>query len=87
MVAEGVVSCWRCLKPIRPGGDFHLGHDDNDRSAGQKKTRALVDGGLDLLVQGFSMSSNPVLQPVVKPIRTKVIHLLEDAELVPTEKR
>ena len=32
MVAEGVVSCWRCLKPIPPGGDFHLGHDDNDRS-------------------------------------------------------
>jgi AcrR family transcriptional regulator len=54
----------------------------NDRSAGQKKTRALVDGGLDLLVQGFSMSSNAVLQPIMKPIRAKVIHLLEDAELI-----
>lgn len=32
MVAEGVVNCWRCLKLIPPGGDFHLGHDDNDRS-------------------------------------------------------
>jgi hypothetical protein len=32
MVAEGVVSCWRCHAPIPPGGDFHLGHDDNDRS-------------------------------------------------------
>lgn len=32
MVAEGVVNCWRCLKPIAPSGDFHLGHDDNDRS-------------------------------------------------------
>lgn len=32
MVAEGVVNCWRCLKPILPGADFHLGHDDNDRS-------------------------------------------------------
>src|SRR5204863_7899055 len=58
----------------------------NDRSTGQKKTRALVDGGLDLLVQGFSMSSIPLLQPMVKPIRSKIIHLLEDAELVPSEK-
>jgi len=32
MVAEGVVSCWRCLKPIAPGADFHLGHDDHDRT-------------------------------------------------------
>jgi hypothetical protein len=32
MVAEGVVSCWRCHAPIPPGGDFHLGHDDNDRN-------------------------------------------------------
>jgi AcrR family transcriptional regulator len=57
----------------------------NDKSAGQKKTRALVDGGLDLLVQGFSMSSIPMLQPMVKPIRSKIIHLLEDAELVPAD--
>ena len=32
MVAEGVVSCWRCLEPIQPGAEFHLGHDDNDRA-------------------------------------------------------
>ena len=32
MVATGEVNCWRCLKPIPPGGDFHLGHDDRDRS-------------------------------------------------------
>lgn len=32
MVAEGVVNCWRCLKHIPPGSDFHLGHDDRDRS-------------------------------------------------------
>src|SRR4051794_29797827 len=57
----------------------------NDRSAGQKKTRALVDGALDLLVQGFSMSSIPLLQPMVKPIRSKIITLLEDAELVPAD--
>lgn len=32
MVDTGEVACWRCLKPILPGADFHLGHDDNDRS-------------------------------------------------------
>lgn len=32
MVAEGVVNCWRCLKLIPPDGDFHLGHDENDRT-------------------------------------------------------
>ena len=32
MVAEGVVNCWRCLKPIPPGAEFHLGHDDKDRA-------------------------------------------------------
>jgi hypothetical protein len=32
MVATGEVSCWRCLEPILPGADFHLGHDDNDRT-------------------------------------------------------
>ena len=58
----------------------------NDKSAGQKKTRALVDGGLDLLVQAFSMSSVPLLQPMVKPIRSKIISLLEEAELVPVDK-
>lgn len=58
----------------------------NDRSAGQKKTRALVDGGLDLLVQAFSMSSAPLLQPMVKPIRSKIVKLLEEAELVESSK-
>jgi hypothetical protein len=28
------------------------------------------------------MSSNAMLQPIMKPIRSKVIHLLEEAELV-----
>lgn len=25
-VSEGVVRCWRCLEPIKPGEDWHLGH-------------------------------------------------------------
>ena len=32
MVETGEVNCWRCLNPILPGAEFHLGHDDNDRS-------------------------------------------------------
>ena len=32
MVATGEVRCWRCLKPILPGAEFHLGHDDSNRS-------------------------------------------------------
>lgn len=32
MVDTGEVNCWRCLEPIHPGAEFHLGHDDNDRS-------------------------------------------------------
>jgi hypothetical protein len=26
------VRCWRCRTPIRPGDDWHLGHDDHDRT-------------------------------------------------------
>ena len=32
MVETGEVNCWRCLNPILPGAEFHLGHDDEDRS-------------------------------------------------------
>lgn len=31
-VAAGSVRCARCRRPIRPGSDWDLGHDDNDRS-------------------------------------------------------
>lgn len=30
-VAAGLVCCWRCRRPIPPGSDWHLGHDDGDR--------------------------------------------------------
>lgn len=31
-VAAGVVACWRCHTLIHPGEDWHLGHDDQDRT-------------------------------------------------------
>jgi hypothetical protein len=32
MVAAGRVKCWRCGERIDPGSDWHLGHDDENRS-------------------------------------------------------
>lgn len=32
LVEAGRATCWRCGKPIAPGGDWDLGHDDNDRT-------------------------------------------------------
>lgn len=29
-VEAGKAYCWRCTKPIAPGSDWDLGHDDND---------------------------------------------------------
>lgn len=32
LVAEGTVTCWRCGQPIHPLAEWHLGHDDWDRT-------------------------------------------------------
>lgn len=29
---EGSLTCWRCGELILPGDEWHLGHDDHDRS-------------------------------------------------------
>jgi DNA-directed RNA polymerase subunit RPC12/RpoP len=31
-VDAGTATCWRCGKAIRPGDDWHAGHDDHDRT-------------------------------------------------------
>ena len=31
-VDAGGAKCWRCHKPVNPGDEWHLGHDDYDRS-------------------------------------------------------
>ncbi len=49
-----------------------------DRSKGQKRTRALADGALDLTLKLLGLAKLPVLRPV----RTRVLSLLKDAELV-----
>lgn len=32
MAAGQVFTCWRCGRPLGAGSDWHLGHDDTDRT-------------------------------------------------------
>ena len=50
-----------------------------DHSAGQKKTRALTDGALELTLKLLAL----VKLPVLKPVRSKVLSLLREADLLP----
>ena len=50
-----------------------------DDTPNQKRTRKLVDGALDLTVRFLSIAKNPLL----KPIRSKVLSLLRETELLP----
>lgn len=54
-----------------------------DYSPGLARTRRLADGALDIFVQLLGMASIPVLQPVLKPIRARLLSLLRDAGLLP----
>jgi AcrR family transcriptional regulator len=49
-----------------------------DGSEGQKRTRRLADGALDLTLKLLALAKLPVL----KPVRMKVLGLLKEAELV-----
>jgi AcrR family transcriptional regulator len=49
-----------------------------DGSEGQKRTRRLADGSLELTLKLMGLAKLPVL----KPVRTKVLGLLKEAELV-----
>jgi AcrR family transcriptional regulator len=50
-----------------------------DDSPGQKRTHNLVDGALDLTVRLISLAKNPLL----KAIRSRVLSLLRETELLP----
>ena len=50
-----------------------------DDSAEQWRTRRLVDGAIELTVRLLSLTKNPIL----KPVRTKVLELLREVELIP----
>lgn len=49
-----------------------------DESEGQRRTRRLADGALDLTVKLLGLAKLPVL----KPVRSKVLTLLREADLV-----
>jgi AcrR family transcriptional regulator len=50
-----------------------------DESPNQERTRKLVEGALDLTVRFLTLAKNPLL----KPIRTRILNLLRDAQLIP----
>jgi AcrR family transcriptional regulator len=50
-----------------------------DDSPNQARTHKLVDGALDLTVRILSLAKNPLL----KPIRNRVLNLLRDSDLLP----
>ncbi len=50
-----------------------------DKSKNQQRTRNLLDGAIDLTVRFLSLAKNPLL----KPIRTKILNLLTEADLLP----
>jgi AcrR family transcriptional regulator len=50
-----------------------------DDSPNQRRTRKLVDGALDLTVRCLSLAKNPLL----RPIRTRVLSLLRETGLLP----
>jgi hypothetical protein len=50
-----------------------------DTSAKQRRTRRMADGALDLTLKLLKLAKLPVL----KPVRTKVLDLLREADLLP----
>jgi AcrR family transcriptional regulator len=50
-----------------------------DESPGQRRTRGLMEGAVELTVRMLSLTKNPIL----KPVRVKVLELLKEAELIP----
>ena len=55
----------------------------HDSSEGQGRTRRLLDGTLDLVTRAFDLATAPVLQPILRPIRRRVMDLLTEAGLAP----
>jgi AcrR family transcriptional regulator len=51
-----------------------------DTSAGHTRTKRLTDGAIDLFVKSLSL----IKLPILRPMRKRVVALLEEAGLVPT---
>jgi AcrR family transcriptional regulator len=57
-------------------------HDD---SPGQERSRRLVDGAMAILAQMVTLTSAPLVQSLLKPLRARILDLLRDAQLLPNE--
>ncbi len=53
-----------------------------DESEGFQKTKALMEGSIEMMVQFVTLNSNPILQPFARPVRRKISKLLDEAGLV-----
>lgn len=56
----------------------------HDGSEGQSRTQRLLDGTLDLVTRAFELATAPVLQPILRPLRKRVMDLLTEAGLAPS---
>jgi AcrR family transcriptional regulator len=54
-----------------------------DASPEQQRTQRLTDGALDLISQLLRISSLPIVNSVMRPLRTRAIELLQEARLAP----
>ena len=52
-----------------------------DSSKGQQRTRSLANGSLDLTLKLLQLAKLPIL----KPVRTRVLTLLREADLLPED--
>ena len=57
----------------------------HDESSGQERTRRLVDGAMTILAQMVILTSAPLVQSLLRPIRARILDLLRDAQLLPNE--
>jgi len=56
-----------------------------DDSPAQERTRRLVDGAMTILAQMVALASAPLVHSLLKPIRSRILDLLRDAQLLPNE--
>jgi AcrR family transcriptional regulator len=57
----------------------------HDHSPAQERSRRLVEGAMALLAQLVALTSAPLLQSLLKPVRGRVLDLLREAKLLPVE--
>jgi AcrR family transcriptional regulator len=70
------------LWALHMGIILYFVHDDSPE---QERTRRLVEGAMAILAQMVTLTSAPLVQSLLKPIRGHILDLLRDAQLLPNE--